>query len=580
MSIIYIESSDNNIQYLAILIIRDLESMKDRDERTTMRSEILKKHVETLPHRALLMSAGITKEDLAPGKPFIGVANSYNNIIPGHIHLNELSKEVKRGIRDAGGVPLEWGVPGVCDGIAMFVEMRLSLPSREHIADNIEIMVLSHSLDGWVGVSNCDKITPGMLMAAGRLNIPAIILTGGPMKANVTGGRKHHPIEGFGLVGQVKGGRITAEEAEELLPQMACGAGSCVGLYTANTMAVVTEVLGMSVSRCATTLAVDRLKKGQAYESGRRIVELVKRDIKPRDIMTNEAFENAIVVDMALGGSTNTVLHIPAIAREAGLDIDVDLFDTISRKTPNLCSIIPAGDHEIADLDRAGGIPAVIHRLRHTIKDGQTVNGRTIKQIADQGEVVSDEVIRPLDRPYHPEGGIAVLRGNIAHSGVVKQTAVEDEMRVHSGPARVFYTEKDLLDAIEEREIAEGDVVVLPFQGPAGAPGMPEMLTPTDALKGAGYRNVALITDGRFSGATTGPCIGHVEMEAYNGGPIGALRDGDMIEIDIPRRTLNARVSNEEMKRRLECLRAPERNLTPLLESYRKKFMGINCYGM
>ena len=579
MSIICIESKGRkDIPHLTV-IIRDFEIMKDRDERTTMRSEILKKYVETLPHRALLMSAGITKEDLDPGKPFIGVANSYNNIIPGHILLNELTQEVKRGIRDAGGVPLEWGVPGVCDGIAMFVEMRLSLPSREHIADNIEIMALSHSLDGWVGVTNCDKITPGMLMAAGRLNIPAIMLTGGPMKANVIEGRKRHPIEGFGLVGQVKGGRITAEEAEALLPQMVCGAGSCVGLYTANTMAAVTEVLGMSVSRCATTLAIDQLKKGQAYESGRRIVELVKRDIKPRDIMTKEAFENAIMVDMAMGGSTNTVLHIPAIAREAGLCINIDLFDIISRGTPNLCSIIPAGDHEIADLDRAGGIPAVIHRLKATLKDSQTVNGRTIKQIADQGEVLNDEVIRPLDRPYHPEGGIAVLKGNIAHSGVVKQTAVEGEMRVHSGPARVFYAEKDLLDAIEERKIAEGDVVVLPFQGPAGAPGMPEMLTPTDALKGAGYRKVALITDGRFSGATTGPCIGHVEMEAYNGGPIGALRDGDVIEIDIPKRTLNARVSNEEIKLRLEHLRAPERKITPLLASYRKRFTGINCYG-
>lgn len=579
MSIICIESkARKNIPHLTI-IIRDFETMKDRDERTTMRSEILKKYVETLPHRALLMSAGITKEDLAPGKPFIGVANSYNNIIPGHILLNELTQEVKRGIRDAGGVPLEWGVPGVCDGIAMFVEMRLSLPSREHIADNIEIMALSHSLDGWVGVTNCDKITPGMLMAAGRLNIPAIMLTGGPMKANVIEGRKRHPIEGFGLVGQVKGGRITAEEAEALLPQMVCGAGSCVGLYTANTMAAVTEVLGMSVSRCATTLAIDQLKKGQAYESGRRIVELVKKDIKPRDIMTKAAFENAIMVDMVMGGSTNTVLHIPAIAREAGLDIDVSLFDAISRETPNLCSIIPVGDHEIADLDRAGGIPAVLNRLKDAIKDSPTVNGRTIKEVADQGEVLHDEVIRPLDAPCHAEGGIAVLRGNIAHSSVVKQTAVEDEMRVHSGPARVFYTEKDLLDAIEDREITEGDVIVLPFQGPAGAPGMPEMLTPTDALKGAGYKNVALLTDGRFSGATTGPCIGHVEMEAYNGGPIGALRDGDVIEIDIPKRTLNARVSNEEIKLRLEHLKAPERKITPLLASYRKRFTGINCYG-
>jgi len=544
-----------------------------------MRSDILKKNIETLPHRALLMSAGLKKEDFDPDKPFIGVANSYNDIIPGHVHLNELTQEVKRGIRDAGGVPLEWGVPGVCDGVAMFVEMRLSLPSRENIADNVEIMTLSHSLDGWVGVTDCDKITPGMLMAAGRINLPAIMLTGGPMKANVIDGKKHHPIEGFGLVGQVKGGKMTAEEAEKLLPAMTCGAGSCVGLYTANTMAVVSEVLGMSLTKCATTLAIDPLKRKQAYESGKRIVELVKKDIKPRDIMTKAAFENAIRVDMAMGGSTNTVLHIPAIAKEAGIDIDVDLFDKISRETPHLCSIIPAGPNEMADIDDAGGIPAVLNRLMDMIKDSSTVNGNSIKKVAEEGEVLNDDIIRTPDNAYHAEGGIAVLKGNIANSSIIKQTAVEKEMMVHSGPAKVFYSEKDLLDAIEAKTITEGDVVVLPFQGPAGAPGMPEMLTPTDAIKGAGYKKVALITDGRFSGATTGPCLGHVEMEAYNGGAIGAIEDGDIIEIDIPKRTLNVKLSDAEIKERLKNAKIPERKLTPLLESYRKKFTGINCYG-
>ena len=275
-----------------------------------MRSDILKKKIETLPHRALLMSAGLKKEDFDPAKPLVGIANSYNNIIPGHIHLNELVREVKRGIQDAGGVPLEWGVPGVCDGIAMYVEMRLSLPSRENVADNIEIMTLSHSLDGWVGVTACDKITPGMLMAAGRLNLPAVILTGGPMKANIIDGEKHHPIQGFGLVGQVKAGTLTAEDAEKRLPQMVCGAGSCVGLYTANTMAVVTEVLGMALTKCSTTLAVDPLKKEQAYQSGKTIVDLIKNNVCPRDIMTADAFHNAVRVDMAMGGSTNAVLHI------------------------------------------------------------------------------------------------------------------------------------------------------------------------------------------------------------------------------------------------------------------------------
>ncbi len=544
-----------------------------------MRSDILKKDIETLPHRALLMSAGLREEDFDRNRPFIGIANSYNNIIPGHIHLNELTREVKRGIRDAGGVPFEWGVPGVCDGIAMFVEMRLSLPSREHIADNIEIMALSHSMDGWVGVTNCDKITPGMLMAAGRLNIPVVMLTGGPMRANVIDGKKHHPIVGFALVGQVKAGKMTAEEAEALLPHLACGAGSCVGLYTANTMAVVTEVLGLSLTRCATTLATDPGKKTQAYQSGKRIVELVRGGMKPRDLMTRDAFENAIRVDMAMGGSTNTVLHIPAIAREAGVNIEVDVFDKISRGVPNLCSIIPAGTHEMADIDRAGGVPAVLNRLRDMIKDSPTVSGKSIRQIAEEGRALDDDTIRTLDNAYHSEGGIAVLKGNIGNSGIIKQTAVERQVMVHSGPAKVFYTERDLLDAIEAKKIQEGDVVVLPFQGPAGAPGMPEMLTPTDSIKGAGYREVALITDGRFSGATTGPCIGHVEMEAYNGGAIGAIKDGDVIEIDIPNRKLSLRLSDAEIKKRLRDVKIPERKLTPLLESYRNKFTGINCYG-
>jgi len=544
-----------------------------------MRSDILKKNIETLPHRALLMSSGLKKEDFALTKPFIGIANSYNNIIPGHIHLNELVQEVKRGVRDAGGVPLEWGVPGVCDGIAMFAEMRLSLPSRENVADNIEIMTLSHSLDGWVGVTGCDKITPGMLMAAGRLNLPSIILTGGPMKANIIAGEKCHPIQGFGLVGQVKAGTLTAEDAEKLLPQMVCGAGSCVGLYTANTMAVVAEVLGMSLTKCATTLAVDPLKKEQAYESGKSIVELVKNNIRPRDIMTENAFVNAVRIDMAMGGSTNAVLHIPAIAKEAGIDIDVFMFDAIARETPNICSIIPAGQHEMADVDKAGGIPAVLRRLKDMVKDSATVNGKSIKQIVEKGKILNDEVIRSKDNAYHPQGGIAVLKGNIGDSAIIKQTAVAKEFLVHSGPAKVFHTEKVLLDAIEAKKISEGDVVVMPFQGPAGAPGMPEMLTPTDALKGAGYKKVALITDGRFSGATTGSCIGHVEMEAYNGGAIGAIKDGDIIEIDIPSRKLNVKLSDSEIKARLENVTIPPRELSPLLDSYRKKFAGVNCYG-
>ena len=544
-----------------------------------MRSRILKTRIETLPHRALLMSAGVRREDLMSDKPFIGVANSHNDIVPGHIHLDRLTEEVKRGIREAGGVPFAWGVPAVCDGIAMSVEMRLSLPSREHIADNIEIMVLSHSLDGWVGVTNCDKITPGMLMAAGRLNLPAIILTGGAMKANNVQGERFHPIQGFGLVGRVKAGSMTAAEAQALLPRMVCGIGSCVGLYTANTMAVVTEALGMSVTRCATTLALDPRKKQQAYESGRRIVELVKKKVRPRDIMTMAAFENAIRVDMAMGGSTNTVLHIPAVAREMGMQINVAQFDRLSRQTPNLCSIIPAGAHEMADVDAAGGIPAVLKRLKPMLNDNVTVNGQSILEIAEQAEVFNDEVIRSLRKPVGDEGGIAVLKGNLADSAVIKQTAVSAGMRSHTGPAKVFKMEQDLLDAIESGKIEEGDVVVLPFQGPAGAPGMPEMLTPTDAIMGAGFERVALVTDGRFSGATTGPCVGHVEMEAYNGGVIGAIRDGDIIEIDIPRRKLNVRLEDAVIGQRLSVAEPPARELTPLLRQYRDVYTGINCYG-
>jgi dihydroxy-acid dehydratase len=547
----------------------------------SMRSEILKKGAETLPHRALLLSSGVKEEDIDQNKPFIGIANSYNDLIPGHIHLNDLTQEVKRGIRDAGGVPFEWGVPGVCDGIAMYVEMRLSLPSREHIADNVEIMMLSHSLDGWVGVTNCDKITPGMLMAAGRLDIPAIILTGGPMIANKDkDGKKCHPIQGFGLTGEVKAGKLSLEDAEHRVRTcMACGAGSCVGLYTANTMACFTETVGMSLTGCATTPALDPLKKKQAYETGKRIVELAKKGIKPSTIMTKNAIENGIRVDMAMGGSTNAVLHIPAVARELGIDVDIGDFDRIARETPNICKIIPAGTYEMADLNKAGGIPGVLNRIKDMLKDSPTVNGKSIKEIAKEAKVKDDNIIRPLANPYFKQGGIAVLKGNIANSSVIKQTAVDDNMMVHSGPAKVFTSESDLLTAIEQKKINEGDVVVLNFMGPAGAPGMPEMLTPTDAIKGAGYKKVALITDGRFSGGTSGPCVGHVEMEAYNGGPIGTIKDSDIIEIDIPNRKLNVKLTDEEIKRRLKEIKPPKRKMTPFLETFRQKFIGKNCYG-
>lgn len=531
-------------------------------------SEKLKKGVETMPHRALLRASGLTDEDFT--KPFIGVANAFNDIIPGHIHLNKLTKEVKRGIREAGGVPLEWGVPGVCDGVAMFVEMRLSLPSREHIADNIEIMTLSHSLDGWVGVTNCDKITPGMLMAAGRLNLPAIILTGGPMKAGIIGDKKIDLISGFEAVGKSEVGKISEDEINEIERACCPGAGSCSGLFTANSMACMTETLGMSLTNCAATLAVDPEKLKQAYETGKRAVELVKKNIKPREIMTKNAFENAVCVDMAIGGSTNTALHIPAIAKEAGIDLPLSLFDDLARRTPNICHIRPSGPYFMEDLDKAGGISAVLHRLKEFLKDSPTVNNKSIKEIAEFAKVLDDEIIRPLDNPFYKEGGIAVLKGNIADASVIKQIAVRQDMMEFRGPAKVFNSEQDVLDAVKSRNIKDGDVVVINFMGPAGAPGMPEMLTPTAAISGAGLK-VALLTDGRFSGGTRGACVGHIEPEAYKGGAIGIIQDNDIIEIDIPNRKLNVRLSDEEIKERLKNMKIPERKMTPFLEKYRKE---------
>ncbi|MBN2422047.1 dihydroxy-acid dehydratase [Candidatus Woesearchaeota archaeon] len=540
-----------------------------------MQSTRLKTSIEALPHRALLMSAGLKKDDFSKDKPWIGVANSYNNIIPGHVHLNELVKEVKKGIRDAGGVPFEWGIPGICDGIAMFFNMRYSLPSRDHIADNIELMMLSHSLDGWVGVTNCDKITPGMLMAAGRIDLPCVILTGGPMKANIIDEKRYDPISNFSIIGEVKSGKKTKEQAERFMHECTvCGPGSCAGLFTANSMSCLTETLGMSLTRCATTLAIDEKKKKQAYETGKRIVELVKKDIKPSQIMTRNAFLNAIMVDMAIGGSTNTVLHLPAIAKELGIDLEIDLFDEIARTTPNICSIRPSGPYAMEDLDKAGGIPAVLNRLNNKLNDSITVNGKTIKQIAGETKMFDDEIIRPLNNPYHKEGGIAVLKGNIADSSVVKQTAVSDDMLVHTGPAKVFVSESDLLKAIEKKNIKEGDVIVLTYMGPCGAPGMPEMLTPTDAIKGAGYKKIALLTDGRFSGATSGACIGHIEPEAYSKGGIAAIQNGDSIEIDISNRKLNVKLSDEEIKERLKKLKPPERKLIPFLKRFRE--MNLN----
>ncbi len=533
-----------------------------------MKSDILKKGIDTIPHRSLLDAAGVSRQDY--DKPFIGVANSYNDIIPGHVHLNTLTEEVKRGIRDGGGVPFVWGVPGVCDGLAMHVEMRLSLPSREHIADNIEIMMLSHSLDGWVGVTNCDKITPGMLMAAMRLNLPAIMLTGGPMLSGGSDGQKRDLISCFEAVGQVRGGSMSPETAEELSLSACPGPGSCAGLFTANTMAILTETMGMSLPGSASPPALSKRRKNFAYETGKQAVEVVKNNILPRQVMTREAFTNAFVVDLAIGGSTNTALHLPAIAKEGGMELDLVELDTLSRSVPNICHLRPAGDHFMEDLDRAGGVPAVCRRLCRMLKNTTTASGMALLDIADGATVKDTDVIRPLDKPYAKEGGMAVLRGNIADESIIKQSAVSEEMMVHSGPARVFHEEKQVLDAIQDGLIKEGDVLVMPYMGAAGAPGMPEMLSPTSAVMGSGFKRVALITDGRFSGGTRGPCIGHVSPEAYLGGPLAAVRDGDIIDIDIPARKLNVRLSDEEIEKRVREATPPTRSMNSMLDRYRK----------
>ncbi len=534
-----------------------------------MKSDTLKNGVDTLPHRSLLKAAGVSRDDY--GKPFIGVANAFTDLIPGHVHLNKLTEEVKRGIRDAGGVPFEWGVPGVCDGLAMFVEMRLSLPSREHIADNIEIAMLSHSLDGWVGVTNCDKITPGMLMAAMRLNLPAILVTGGPMLAGEHDGSKRDLVSCFEAVGEVRTGAMTQEAAEALSDHACPGPGSCAGLFTANTMAILTEAMGMSLVGSASPPAVTKQRLELAYETGRRAVALVAQDIKPRDVMTQEAFTNAWLVDLAVGGSTNTALHLPAIAAEGGMTLDLSNLDRLSREVPNICHLRPAGSHFMEDFDRAGGVPAVLSRLQAMLHENPTVSELTIAAIAKGATVEDEDVIRPLDRPYAAQGGMAVLRGNLCDEAIVKQSAVSEEMMVHSGPARVFDSERAVLDALRDGEIAEDDVIVLPFQGAAGAPGMPEMLTPTSALMGAGYKRVALVTDGRFSGGTRGPCIGHVSPEAYLGGALAAVRDGDVIEIDIPNRILNVRLTDDEIESRLRRTVPPKRLESPLLTRYRER---------
>ncbi len=520
-----------------------------------MRSNEIKTGVERAPHRALLKALGLSDQDIA--KPFIGIANSYNSIVPGHLHLKDIAESVKAGIVAAGATPFEFNTIGVCDGIAMGHEgMRYSLPSRELIADSVEVMVQAHRLDGLVMISNCDKITPGMLMAAARLDIPAIMVTGGAMKSGIFKGEKVGVSNVFEGMGKVFAEKMTSQELSDLEDAACPGCGSCNGMFTANTMACLTEAVGMSLPYCSTALARSAKKMRIAKNTGIKIVELVYKNLKPSQILIMKSFENAIAVDMALGGSTNSVLHLSSIANEAGLSLPLSIFDKISRLVPHLCSMVPSGPYDIEDLDNAGGLPALMNELSPLLSlDVATVSGFSIRENLKKARISNSNIIRSLDNPVHKAGGIAILTGNLAPRGaVVKTVAVSENMLKHTGPARVFDSEKDSVLAMKNRKIQPGDVIVIRYEGPKGGPGMPEMLVPTATISGMGLsESVALITDGRFSGATRGPCIGHVEPEAAEGGPIAVVEDGDIITIDIRNRLLNLELTAQEIAKRLEA---------------------------
>ncbi|MBA3071327.1 MAG: dihydroxy-acid dehydratase [Nitrospirae bacterium] len=529
-----------------------------------MRSRTIKEGLERVPHRALLYATGIPKSEMK--KPFIGVATSFTDIIPGHIGMRDMERFIEKGVHTGGGYPFFFGIPGICDGIAMgHSGMHYSLPSRELIADMVETIAQAHQLDGLVLLTNCDKITPGMLMAAARINIPSIVVTAGPMiSGHLRGKRLSLVNDTFEAVGKYKRGLIKNDELEALEMCACPGAGSCQGMYTANTMACVTESLGMSLPRCATALAVSADKRRIAFASGERIVELVKKNITPRKIMTRKAFENAIMADLALGGSANTVLHIPAIAHDAGVELPLEAFDILSKKTPHLANMLPGGEHYLEDLEWAGGIPALMKRLRGSLNNCMTVSGRSIFEIADSAEIINENVIRPLSKAYHKEGGIAILRGNLApDSAVVKQSAVSKNMMKFEGSAKVFNSEEEGMKAILNGKIKAGDVVIIRYEGPKGGPGMREMLSPTATIAGMGLsESVALITDGRFSGGTRGPCIGHISPEAMEGGVIAIIKNGDRIKIDIPGRRVDVLLSEKAIKERLSKWKPPKPKIT------------------
>ncbi|RII30558.1 MAG: dihydroxy-acid dehydratase [Geobacter sp.] len=525
-----------------------------------MRSDTIKNGLERTPHRALLKGTGVP--DTAFEKPFIGVATSFTDLIPGHTGMRDLERFIEKGVHSGGGYSFFFGIPGVCDGIAMGHKgMHYSLPTRELIADMVESVAEAHRLDGLVLLTNCDKITPGMLMAAARLDIPCIVVTAGPMMSGRgQAGRKYSFVsDTFEAMARYKAGVIDDKELKVCEDNACPGMGSCQGLFTANTMAILTETLGMSLPRCGTALAVSALKRRIAFASGEKIVELVNNNVTPRSILTRDAFENAIRVDLALGGSSNTVLHLLAIAREAGVDLPLETFDILSKDTPQLASMNPAGEHFMEDLDIAGGVSGVMKQLGDKIKDTPTVFGLTSLQLAGSVENVDEDVIHPLTNSIKKEGGIAILSGNLAPKGaVVKQSGVSAAMMQFEGTARCFNAEELAMAAIMEGRIVSGDVVVIRYEGPKGGPGMREMLAPTAAIMGMGLGDsVALITDGRFSGGTRGPCIGHISPEAAEGGPIALVEDGDRIRLDIPARKLELLVDEATLAARRAKWQAP-----------------------
>jgi len=535
---------------------------------SAMRSDSAKKGVDRAPHRSLMKALGLTDKEIS--QPMIGIVNSKNEIIPGHIHLDRIVEAVKAGVRMAGGTPMEFPAIGVCDGIAMGHRgMNYSLASRELIADSIEAVAMAHAFDALVMVPNCDKIVPAMLMAAARINIPTVVVSGGAMLAGKLPGSKDAVSLStiFEAVGAVSAGKMSEQELAIYEENVCPSCGSCSGMFTANSMNCLTEAVGMGLPGNGTIPAVYAARDRLAKEAGMKVMEVLAADLRPRDIMTEAAFENALAVDMALGCSTNSVLHLPAIAHEAGVEIKLDSINTISSRTPNLCHLAPAGPHHIEDLYAAGGVQAVMHELakKNLLHlDLPTVNGKTVRENIESARNLDTEVIKPAESPWSETGGIAILKGNLAPDGaVVKRSAVAPEMMRHSGPARVFESEEEAIAAITGGKIVKGDVIVIRYEGPKGGPGMREMLSPTSAIAGMGLdKDVALLTDGRFSGATRGASIGHVSPEAAQGGPIGIVEEGDVIEIDINKGILAVNISEEEMRKRMKAWKPREPKIT------------------